>query len=422
MEMGAIIVGAGQAGAHAALAMRNAGYPGAIRLIGAEADRPHERPPLSKQMLTAAEEPSLAYFHSEQRYADNGITLMCGVTVVAIDPAARTVQAARTLQAARTVQAARTGHLQDARALQYTHLLLTTGGRARRLDVPGAENVLTMRTVADARALRRRLVPGVRVVCVGGGVIGLEVASSARARGCVVTVIEAAPALMGRSLGPVLSKWLADLHRAAGVDLRLGTAVAAVTPEHVICADGSVIPAELVVAGIGMERETGIAERAGLAIDNGIVVDEFGRTSEPGIFAAGDVAAFWVPRLQQRMRLETWRHAQDHGAAVGRAIAGSGLPYDEIPWFWTDQHGVNLQIAGVCADAPVTVIRGEIGAPSFAVWCLDAACVPIGVAGVNAPREVRAGLGLIRAERPVDPARLADAGVPPQRLAATVMA
>ena len=400
----AIIVGAGQAGAHAALAMRTAGYAGPILLIGAEAERPHERPPLSKDMLTAAEEPPLSYFHTETLYAENAITLMLGTEVAAIDPAAHCVR------------------LGDGRMLPYAHLVLATGGRARRLMVPGGERALTMRSVEDARALRRILVPGAQVVCVGAGVIGLEVASSARARGCAVTVIEPAARLMSRSLAPAMSEYLADLHRQAGVGLRLGAGVTEITLSHVVCSDGVAVPADVVVAGIGMARNTELAEAAGLALDGGILVDEFGRTSAPDIYAAGDVAAFWVPRLQRHMQLETWRHAQDHGEAVGRAVAGSGKPYDEIPWFWTDQHGVNLQVAGVCGDAAATVTRGDKTAGAFAEWYLDAADAVIGVAGVNAPKEVRAGRGLIRDGRPVDVAKLSDSKLLAQKLVGTVKA
>ncbi len=399
--MSAVIVGAGQAGAHAALAMRKAGYRAPILLIGAEPDRPYERPPLSKSMLTAEQEPGLSHFHAAERYADQAITLMLGAPVATVESAGRRVI------------------LSDGRALPFECLLLATGGRARQLRVPGADLVLSLRTAADARAMRQRMRPGARVVCVGAGVIGLEIASAAWARGCAVTVIEPAPGPMARSLPPALSDWLTGLHRAAGVELRFGLGVTAVTPDGVTCNDGSRVAAELVVAGIGMERDTALAEAAGLAVDDGIVVDEFGRTSHPGIHAAGDAAAFWAPRLHRRVRLETWQHAQDHGAAVGRAMAGVGEPYDELPWFWTDQHGVNLQVLGACTGAAAAVTRGAGNA--FATWFLDAAGAVMGVAAANAPREIRAGRSLIRDGRPVNAERLADISVPPQRLAAAVL-
>ena len=305
-------------------------------------------------------------------------------------------------------------HLADGGREPYGSLLLATGGRARPLDVPGAGRVLYLRTLDDARLLRGHLRPDARIVCVGAGVIGLEVASSARARGCRVTVVEAGASVMGRSLPPVMADWLGSLHRAAGVELRLDTAVAAITPEAVLCADGTAIPADAVVAGIGMVRNTALAEAAGLAVDGGIAVDELCRTSAPGIHAAGDVAAFWVPRLGRRVRLETWRHAQDHGVAAGLAMAGRGAPYDPVPWFWTDQHGRALQLAGEPSGR--VVLRGEPGGAPFSAWFLDADDVLTGVVGVDSPREVRAAQPAIRAGRRVDAALLADPSVPARRL------
>jgi 3-phenylpropionate/trans-cinnamate dioxygenase ferredoxin reductase subunit len=399
MPEATLIIGAGQAGCHAAMAMRDAGYAGAITLIGDEAELPYGRPMLSKQMLTEADAPQAQHFYAAGRYDDRGIALLCGSKAVAIDPVARHVA------------------LEDGRVLAYTNLLLATGGRARRLQVQGAEHVLYLRTLEDARLLRPRLRPGARIVCIGAGVIGLEIAASAVARGCTVTVVEPGPQAMGRSLTPEIAAWLAALHRENGVTLMFGTGIREVTAGSVLCTDGRRIEADVLVAGIGMERNTELAEAAGLAVEGGIVVDEFGRTSAPGIYAAGDVAAFWMPLLGRRMRLETWRHAQDHGAAVGRVIAGQTTPYNEIPWFWTDQHGINLQMTGTMEGASLTVIRGTIGVAPFSAWHLDAAGNLLGVVGVNAPRDIRAGQALIRAGRPVDARALADVSVSAQKLA-----
>ncbi len=394
-----VIVGAGQSGAHAAIAMRDAGFAAPILLLGDEPEPPHERPPLSKQMLTASDEPVPTYFHAAERYAASDIELRCNITVTAIEPEAHRIR------------------LVDGSTIPYAKLLLATGGRARPLRVPGGETVLTLRTLDDARRLRPILRPDARIVCIGAGVIGLEIASSARARGCTVSVVEAAPSVMGRSLALEMAEWLATLHRKAGVSLHLNTGVAAIEKGQVICADGSAIPADAVVAGIGMERNTALAEAAGIALDGGIAVDEHGRTSAPDIYAAGDVAAFWVPRLGRRMRLESWRHAQNHGIAVGRAMAGKDASYDEVPWFWTDQHGVNLQVAGTAEGAASTVLRGAKTDPIFSAWHLDVGGALIGVAGVNAPRDVRAGQSMIRAGRAIDATMLADLDVPLQRLA-----
>jgi NADPH-dependent 2,4-dienoyl-CoA reductase/sulfur reductase-like enzyme len=197
----------------------------------------------------------------------------------------------------------------------------------------------------------------------------------------------------------------------------LNSPIAAIASDHVRCIDGSVLPADTVIAGIGMERNLALAEAAGLKLDDGIAVDEFGRTSVPDIYAAGDVAAFWMPRLQRTMRLESWRHAQNHGIAVGRAMAGILEPYDEIPWFWTDQHGTNLQMAGTVDGVAHAIARGDRSSSSFSVWYLDGRGSLIGAVGINAPRDVRAAQSLIRAGRPIDAAAVADPGVPLQRLA-----
>jgi 3-phenylpropionate/trans-cinnamate dioxygenase ferredoxin reductase component len=396
-----IIVGAGQAGAHAAIAMRDAGFTGRIILIGDEPHHPHERPPLSKAMLTDAIEPPPSHFHDAARYGERGIELRLGTAAESID---RTSQRVR---------------LRDGSALPYDKLLLATGGRARRLRIPGGENILYLRTLDDARRLRPRLTQGARVVCIGAGVIGLEIASSARQRGCEVTVIEAADTAMGRTLTPDFARYLEARHRDAGVALHFGAKVQCIKGGQVIC-DGAAIEADLVVAGVGMERNAELAEAAGLALDGGIVVDEFGRTEDANIYAAGDVAAFWHPVLLRRMRLESWRHAQNHGIAVGRAMAGQAAPYDDIPWFWTDQHGVNFQFAGLAGLTAATVMRGTMNDATFAGFHLDAEDRVVAATGVNAPRDIRAAQSMIRAAKPIDPAMLADVTVPLQRIVASL--
>lgn len=397
-----VIVGAGQAGSHAAIAMREAGFAGRIVLLGDEPDRPYERPPLSKEMLTAEPEPAPQWFHPEARYAERAIELQLSTRVTAIDRAAGRL------------------HLASGTTLAYDRLLLATGGRARGLALPGGGSVHLLRTLADARRLRRLLVPGARVVCIGAGVIGLEIASAARARGCAVTVLEAGPRPMGRSLTPPFADWLAGLHRAAGVDLHCGVAVEAVEPGRVCCAGGLALPADVVVAGIGMRRNTELAEAAGLEVEGGIVVDAFGCSADPAISAAGDVAAFWHTGYGRRLLLESWRHAQNHGIATGRAMAGQGTPYDEIPWFWSDQHGANLQQAGLPGEAVRHVLRGSMQERSFAAFHLDAEGRVCAATGVNAMREVRAAQAMIRAGRPVDPALLADRATNLQRLVASL--
>jgi 3-phenylpropionate/trans-cinnamate dioxygenase ferredoxin reductase subunit len=393
-----VIVGAGQAGAHAAVAARQAGLAGRVVLVGAEAHAPYERPPLSKAALTDDPEPEPGWFYPAARYDELAIERRFGSAAVALDARAARVK------------------LGDGTTLPYDRLLLATGGRARTLAIEGAARVLTLRTLDDARTLRPRLRPGARVVCIGAGVIGLEVAASARTRGCTVTVLEAAATALGRCTTPEMAAWIVDLHRAAGITLHFGAAVAAVEPDGVVCADGLRIAADVVIAGIGMARNTDLAAAAGIAVDNGIVVDELGRTSAAGVFAAGDVAAFHHPRYGRLLRLESWRHAQDHGVAVGRVMAGGTALYDEVPWFWTDQHGRTIQVAGLAAEATRTVLRGAMTEASFCAFHLDDAGRVVAATGVNAAREVRVAMALIRAGVPADAAKLADPAVKVQAL------
>lgn len=398
-----VIIGAGQAGGWAAMAMRQAGFTGRIFLVGEEPWRPYERPPLSKAMLTDDPEPDVLYFHAESRYADQHIELRLGTAVAAIEPDQHRVRMA------------------DGRMLQYDKLLLAVGGQARRLPVHGGERAFYLRTLEDSRQIRARLQAAKHVVCIGAGVIGLEIASSARKRGCAVTVLEALPRAMGRAVSPEGAAFIESLHRAAGVDLRFQVIVDRLEPMPdggtcVICRDGERFTGDLVIAGIGMQRNLALAEAAGLALEGGIVVDELGRTSVPDVYAAGDVTAFYHPLFQRRLRLETWRHAQNHGTAVGKAMCGDTAPYDDVPWFWTDQHGVNLQVAGLPADATRTVMRSATAPGVFIAVHLDEADRVIGVTAANNPREIRAGQALIKARRPVDPAALSDGAVPLQRL------
>jgi 3-phenylpropionate/trans-cinnamate dioxygenase ferredoxin reductase subunit len=398
-----VIVGAGQAGGWAAIAMRQAGYGGRILLIGEEPWRPYERPPLSKEVLTDDPEPPIKYFHPEGRYEEQGIELLLGVTAQAVDVAAHRVR------------------LSDGQVLSYDRLLMAPGGRARHLPIPGGERALYLRTIEDAQMIRSRLAQASRVICVGAGVIGLEIASSARKRGAAVTVLEALPRAMGRSVSPEGAAFVETLHRDAGVTLRFGVIVDAIEATvsgefSVHCRDGERLLGDTVIAGVGMQRNQTLAEHAGLTLEGGIVVDEFGRTSAPDVYAAGDVTAFHHPLFDRRLRLESWRHAQNHGIAVGKAMCGDNAPYDDIPWFWTDQHGVNLQVAGLPADAAQTIVRANTPPAAFTAVHLAENGSVIGVTAANNPRDIRAGQALIRSRQPVDPAALADTKVPLQQL------
>lgn len=398
-----IIVGAGQAGSWAAIAMRRAGYAGRILLIGDEPWRPYDRPPLSKAMLTDEPEPPLAYFHTEERYAEQQIELLLGHSVSELDVSEHKVR------------------LSDGQTIGYDRLLLTVGGRARHLPIPGGEQALYLRTIEDARVIRARLTTASKVLCIGAGVIGLEIASSACKRGAQVTVLEALPRAMGRSVSPEGADYVETLHRNAGVTLQFGVIVDAIEAEasgqfHIHCRGGQTFVADMVIAGVGMQRNLALAEHAGLALEGGIVVDEHGRTSAPDVFAAGDITAFHHPLFDRRLRLESWRHAQNHGIAVGKAMCGDTTAYDDIPWFWTDQHGMNLQVAGLPADAARTIVRMNAPPDSFTAVHLAADDSVIGVTAANNPRDIRAGQALIKTRSPVDPAALADPSVPLQRL------
>ncbi|HTW71538.1 MAG TPA: FAD-dependent oxidoreductase [Acetobacteraceae bacterium] len=397
-----VIVGAGQAGAWAAVSMRQAGFTGRVLMIGDEPWRPYQRPPLSKQVLVEDPEPPILHFHTEQRYAELEIEMLLGTAVSGVDPKAHRVL------------------LSDGRAFDYHKLLLTVGGQARHLPVHGGDLALYLRTLEDARALRARLESAPRVLCIGAGVIGLEIASSARTRGCEVTVLEALPRAMGRAVSPEGAAYIESLHRAAGVTLHFDVIVERLDRGDgailVTCRDGRRFAADVVVAGVGMQRNLGLAEAAGLSLEGGIVVDELGRSSDPDIFAAGDVTAFFHPLFGRRLRLESWRHAQNHGIAVGKAMCGDTTPYDDVPWFWTDQYKVNVQVAGLPADAARTVVRQGGPPGSFvAVHLADDGSV-LGVTAANNPREIRAGQALIKSRKVVDEAKLVDASVPLQRL------
>jgi 3-phenylpropionate/trans-cinnamate dioxygenase ferredoxin reductase subunit len=403
---GIVIVGAGQAGGNAAVAAREAGYEGPITLIGAEPHLPYERPPLSKEALLAATMPGPQLFFSREKLAERGIATRLGVRALAIRAEAHEVV------------------LSDGAVLAWEKLLIATGGRARALAVPGGEHAKLLRTYEDAAAIRARLVPGARVACIGAGVIGLEIASSARARGCAVTVIEAADGVMGRVLSAPMAAFMRARHEAAGVELRLGAAVHAIEPANegmgrVICG-GFEVAADVVIAGIGIVRETALAESTGIVCVGAVPVDEANATSVPDVYAAGDIAEFPHPLFGRRMVLETWRHAQNHGIAAGRAMAGKPAPYDDVPWFWTDQLGINLQVAGLPREGVRVVWRGAVGEASFTAFHLDEASCLIGAEGVGAAREIRAAQALIRARKPVDAAMLADTSVPAQRLMGAV--
>lgn len=394
---GMVIVGAGEAGARAARALREEGWDGPVTLVGGENHPPYERPPLSKAALLGEAEPVATTVLDHNRAAALGIDMVLGTEVMAIDRAARTVA------------------LADGRTLPYSRLLLATGARPRRLTLPGHEQALYLRRFDDALALRPLLRPGTRLAIIGGGFIGLELAAAAVARGCAVTLVEALPRILMRGVPAEIAAVIAARHRAAGIDLRTGVGIERIEPGAVVLADGSRIAADAVIAGIGAVPETALAEAAGLAVDNGIAVDATLATVDPDIFAAGDCAACAHPLYAgRRIRLEAWRNAQDQGALAARNMLGWAEAIGAVPWFWSDQYELTLQIAGLADEGQATVAR-DLGDGAQLLFHLAAdgrlvAASSVGPLGKIA-REIRLAEMLIAQRAAPDPDALASPAV-----------
>ncbi len=399
-----VIIGAGHAGGRAAQALRQANFAGPIALVGEERYPPYERPPLSKELIVTDAGLEKARLHDPNWYAENRVELLLGGRAAAIDRASKAVV------------------LAGGARLGYDKLLLTTGARVRRLPVPGAEldGVFYIRDFNDTQAVRARLQPGLPVVVIGGGFIGLETAASASKRGAKVTVLEAADRLMGRAVAPEIGAWFAAMHEQRGVGIRLGVAVEAIEGagkvERVRIKDAAPLPAALVVIGIGIIPNVEIAQEAGLEIGNGVVVDEFGRTSDPAIYAAGDCANQPNAFLGRRCRLESYQNAQDQGMAVARNMIGAGKPYEDSLWVWSDQHDVNLQMTGVPEDYDQLVMRGDPASGAFMAFYLRQRRV-IAVNTVNQGREMKPAQRLMQSGKTFDPAPLADVNVKLLKLA-----
>jgi 3-phenylpropionate/trans-cinnamate dioxygenase ferredoxin reductase subunit len=311
--------------------------------------------------------------------------------------------------------------LSTGETIAFDKLILCTGGTARRPRLPGADGprVHYLRTIADSLAIRARLAEIRHLVVIGGCWIGMEVAATARKRGVQVTVIEALPRLCERSVPPEISAHLLALHRRNGVEVLLGAGVEAIDDGpagvSVVLTDGRRVAGDAVVVGIGLAPNVELAQAAGLAVDNGIVVDEQGRTSDPDIFAAGDVANAPLACLGRRIRLESWANAQNQAIAAAKAALGADAGYDELPWFWSDQYDMNLQILGLPAKWPEPVVRGDAAGASFSLFYLEGERLAA-VVSVNAPRDLRAVKKLIQSRKPVRAGDLADPAVALQKL------
>jgi 3-phenylpropionate/trans-cinnamate dioxygenase ferredoxin reductase subunit len=393
-----VIVGASLAGAKAAETLRAEGFDGRVRLIGSETERPYERPPLSKGLLLGTADRNDPYVHDTSWYAEQNIELSTGVTVTSIDPAARAVFT--------------TGGEQ----IGYDRLLLTTGASPRTLSVPGVERALTLRTYADSDRIAERVTKGTRLVVIGTGWIGLEVAAAARERGATVTVVGRAALPLQHVLGDQLAEVFARLHREHGVEFRFGAQVERITGDAVVLSGGESIAADEVLLAVGVEPNVALAADAGLAVGDGVLVDGSLRTSDPDIFAAGDIAAIDHPLLGARVRVEHWANALNGGPVAAKAMLGQDARIDFLPYFFTDQYDLGMEYAGwVSPDAkPDVVVRGDLAAREFiAFWTQDGrvlAGMNVNIWDVNDAVQDLIKAGLQGGK--VDLSRLADPDVP----------
>jgi 3-phenylpropionate/trans-cinnamate dioxygenase ferredoxin reductase subunit len=388
-----VIVGAGLAGAKAAETLRAEGFDGPVVLIGDETEVPYERPPLSKGYLLGKEPREGAAVHPVEWYDEQRIDLRLGTPVTAVHPAEHEVE------------------LDGGERVRYAKLLLTTGSLVRPLDVPGGDRVRTLRKLPDSDGLKEALARGGRVVVVGGGWIGLEVAAAAREYGAEVTLIEALPQPLARVLGEEIGAVFADLHRAHGVDVRLNSGVKEISDAGVTLPDGATVPADLVLAGVGIRPDTRLAEQAGLAVDNGILVDASLRSSDADIYAAGDVANVDNPAFG-RIRVEHWANALNGGPAAAKSMLGQDVVYDRVPYFFSDQYDLGLEYSGWAPPGTYdrVVIRGDLPGREFIAFWLSEGRVLAGM-NVNVWDVTDPIQALVRRGTPVEPDRLADLSV-----------
>ncbi|MQA82281.1 MAG: NAD(P)/FAD-dependent oxidoreductase [Streptosporangiales bacterium] len=397
-----VVVGASLTAAKTAQRLRKDGFAGRVILVGAERERPYERPPLSKGYLLGKEERDSIYVHEESWYADNSVELLLGRRAVRLDVGAHEVE------------------LADGERLAYTKVLLATGSSPRKLRLPGTDldGVHYLRTVGNSERLRDTIRAGGRVVVVGGGWIGLETAAAARQHGCDVTIVEPQAAPLRAALGDRLGGFFADVHRAQGVDVRLDTTVTEVRGSSgrvsaVVTGDGTELAADAVVIGVGVEPRTELAGDAGLAVDDGVVVDAGLRTEQPDVYAAGDVARSHYPRYGRGLRVEHWANAVRSAPVAARSMMGEQVAYDRVPYFFSDQYDVGMEFSGWFAPDGFDdiVVRGDVEAKAFQAFWLAGGRV---VAGLHVNRwddGVKPIEKLITGGTAVDPGQLADPSV-----------
>jgi 3-phenylpropionate/trans-cinnamate dioxygenase ferredoxin reductase component len=399
-----VIVGAGQAGGGAAATLRQEGFEGGVILVGAEPQPPYERPPLSKEYLRGEFSFEQALVQEPGFYDENGIETRLGVRAAQVDAVARVVE------------------LEGGERVAYDKLLITTGGRNRHFPIPGLdlEGIYDLRTVDDSDRLRAEIAPGRRAVVVGMGFIGSEVAASLRQSGVDVVVVDRNEVPLRRVLGEEVGRVMEGIHRDHGVSMVFEDTVAAFEGagrvERVTTGRGRRIECDFVVVGLGTEPVTELLAGTGAEIDNGVVVDEHLRTGVEGIYAAGDVANHYHPVFERHIRVEHWQNALKQGPAAARSMLDKGEPYEEIPWFWSDQYEHNLQYAGFHTEWDELVVRGSMEERNFVAFYRKDERVLAAVA-VNRGRDLRRSMPLIKAREPVDAAKLCDLGVDLRTLA-----
>lgn len=397
-----LIIGAGHAGGTAAALLRQYGHEGPIMLVGEEPAPPYQRPPLSKAWLKGEADLEALLLRPQTFYAEQTIELRMGVTATAIDTSGRTVT------------------FSDGSRESWDALILATGSSARKLTIQGADrpDLMELRTLADAERLKGALGPGKRLAVVGGGYVGLEAAASARALGAEAVVIERMDRVLARVASATLSAFFTDHHRAHGVEVLTSAEVTGFEDGGVRLGDGRLILADAVLVGVGALARDDLARAAGLACENGVVVDETARTSHPAVWAIGDMTFRPVPAHGgRRHRLESVPNALEQAKQAAAAITGRSAPAPEVPWFWSDQYEIKLQIAGLPDGADRQVLRGNVADGAFAVFHLSGDRI-VGVEAVNAPAEFMAGRLMIGRGQAVDAGRLADRSVSMKEVAA----
>ena len=406
---GIVILGAGQAGGRAAEHLRAQGYEGSITLIGDELELPYERPPLSKEFLYGDAVVESLRLHPPAFYAEQRIEPILNARVAALDPAAHSL------------------HLADGRNIRYAKLLIATGARARPWPglMPDGRLVHSLRNMAEAAAIKQAIRPGQHLLIIGGGFIGLEIAASARRLGCSVTVLEAAPALLGRVLPASVAAMITDRHAAEGVAIRTAARIDRIETTQagvqLHLAGGEMLQGDLAVIGIGALPNTELAEAAGLKCQDGILVDESCRTSDPDIFAAGDAVRFPSRFHGGMLRLETWDNAEKQAAIAAQAMLGKAVAYDEVPWMWTDQYDLNIQMLGLPEAGGIQVTRGQFGAGlgggAFMHFTLADGRIRQAVL-INAGRERRQVAKWMKEGAQLAAEKLADAAIPLRSISA----